>query len=125
LSSFAGATATLEDLTVTIKGGITNPRIQDTTDADLGVEGDWFDYYGTIPADASLIVNCANWTVAGTGGDSIGGFNPSIGAIRMKGGRFLTVEAPRPGRLSTVSMTGVNVSSTASVSFTGHKFYQA
>lgn len=130
LTAFQGATAPLEDLTVTIQGGCTNPYVQDTTNADLTAvnstvtpSGDWFTYYGTIPADAALVVNCANWTIAGTGGDSVGGFNPLIGALTHSGGRFLTVSAPRPGRNSTVGFSAVNVSASCNVTVTGRKFF--
>ncbi len=123
LSEFVGATAPLEDLQVVITGGVENPLVQDTTDDDLGVDGDWFSYYGTIPVDGALVVNCSDWTVAGIGGDSVGGFDPSVGQLSHKGGRFLTVEHPRPGRVSQVTMTAVNVTPECNLQLSGHKFF--
>lgn len=60
-STFRGGSAPMEDLVYELVGPWSNPKITFS-------DGTFFRYDEVIPADRSLIVNCGEWDLEGTGG---------------------------------------------------------
>lgn len=88
-SSWAGATEIMDELTITITGPITNPRLEAYRESNpLGVPV-WVQYNGTVAAGNTLILNTATASLSGTG------FTPTLANLVWSGyPRFLYL-APR------------------------------
>ena len=88
-SSWAGATEIMDELTITITGPITNPRLEAYRESNpLGVPV-WVQYNGTVSAGNTLILNTATASLSGTG------FTPTLANLVWSGyPRFLYL-APR------------------------------
>jgi hypothetical protein len=115
LTSFAGVTAPMDDLTFTITGPITNPEIHAYENSAALEVPIWFKYTGVIAASTSLIVNCNNWTVTGTG------FTPTYNLLTHTGSsRFMSV-LPAPSAGSPQIRLEGSAGSPASVAVSGYK----
>jgi hypothetical protein len=115
LWGFSDSTAPMEHLTFRIDGPIQNPRVGDRTD---GVEGEWFQYMGTIPQGQALIVNSSTWAVTGSGG-----FVPNLAALNYSGRRFLPVVAAPPGAIPKVRITGTGTNNATRLTVTGREAF--
>lgn len=62
LPEFAGATAPMDDLSITFNGPIGTPKLTDAR------TGRWVRYDATIPAGQGVRIDCATWAVTGVGG---------------------------------------------------------
>ena len=100
LTALAESTAPNETGVFTIYGPITNPRIVETTG---GVDGDWFQYNGTVPNNQALIVNSGTWALAG-----LGGFVPNQSLAYSSNDRFMPIHPGRPGQTPTVQLRGTS-----------------
>lgn len=81
-----GGTAPINDGVFTITGPSTNSQVVDVT------SGAWFKYAGSIGAGQTLIVDCDNFAVSGTGG-----LNPDMTKVQYyrTGGRLMRVTPSR------------------------------
>jgi len=84
VTGFAAATAPCDELTVTLNGPCTNPKIQS--------EDIWVQYNAVIPAGHGIVINCATWILTGTGG-----LVPNYAALGHGGdGRWFVLKAGIP-----------------------------
>ena len=66
LSTFAGATAPMEDMAFTFTGPITNPEVWAYANSQPLPLPIWFRYNGIVPAGQTLSLDCSTWTIGGS-----------------------------------------------------------
>lgn len=117
LTNFAGATAPMEDLLYTIRGPITNPKIEAyRNSAALGLPV-WFQYTGSVADNATVIVNCATWALSGTA-------NPVYGNFAHGGDpRFMVLTPNVPGSAPQVHITGTGGGANTQLTVAGRRKY--
>lgn len=104
-----GTTAPIEDATFTIVGPATNPRVEALYNGASLQVPNWFQYSGTVAAGQTLVVNCATWSLSGTGG-----FTPNFANFSHSGGsRWLTIV---PGPVGLTPSLKVTASATTGAS---------
>lgn len=115
LPNFAGATAPMDDLTITITGPVTNPRVEAYRNgAALGIPV-WFQYTGTIASGQTLIVNCATWALSGTSAPVYSNFT------HVGDARFLSVPPAPSAGTPQVRFTGTSTSAVTAISVVGRR----
>lgn len=106
------ATAVMEDLTATITGPWTNPKI---TFAD----GSWLQYNAAIPAGQGLVINSGTWSLSG-----VGGLVPDLSKLVYSGtsSHFIAVPSGKPGDAILVDFAGsARVSGQTEFTLTGRR----
>lgn len=72
-SDYAGATAPMEDLVVTILGPWSNPRL-------TFEDGSWVQYNEVLTGTQGIVVDSGEWSLAG-----VGGYTPSLSKLQYSG----------------------------------------
>jgi hypothetical protein len=68
VTTFDGTTAPVEDSVITITGPATGCKIEARYGGNALENPSWVQYNGTLTAGQTLIIDCGNWTLTGTGG---------------------------------------------------------
>lgn len=112
--NFSGSTAPMEDLTYTINGPITNPKVYSTEDG-VEIEPELsFQYDGTIADGESLTVNCSTWDLEANGGLAL-----DFTKFKHVGhARYMVLE---PDELPRLRVTGSGLGANSSLSITGYR----
>lgn len=98
LTAFAGATAPMEDLTITFGPGANPSLSQPAT-------GVFFAYDGVIASGRKLVVNTETWALTGTL-DAGGSWTPTVTAARFgPDAKFFYLTPPSNGTAPVVSLT--------------------
>lgn len=92
VSQFFGTTAPIDDMVLTVTGPATNPRVEALYNDVTMVNPTWLLYSGTVPAGQTLVIDVANWSLAGTGG-----LTPDYSLFSHQGGATWLTLVPGPG----------------------------
>jgi hypothetical protein len=112
LTSFAAATAPMDDMQFVITGPVTNPRITDNE------SGSWVQYTGTVPAGDTLTIVNKTMSISGTG------FTPALVNMLHAGDtNWLTLYPSVANGGVNVTFGGSSTSGATSLAFFGHKKY--
>lgn len=106
VSQLAGTTAPIEDAVFTITGPATNPKCEALIAGAPLENPTWFLYSGTVGVGQTLVVDCENWALSGTGG-----FTPNYANFsHMGGARWFTFV---PGLVDAAPGLRITASSTS------------
>lgn len=114
-----GTTGPVEDSVITIVGPATNPRIEALYSGDPLENPSWFQYSGTIGAGKTLIVNCGNWTLTGTGGLTV---DYSL-FTHAGGARWLTIVPAPIGQVPGLRITASSTTGATKVNLSARRKY--
>lgn len=115
LTQFAGATAPMDELTITITGPITNVRVEAYRNGAALSQPVWFQYNGTIASGQTMVVNCKTWTLSGTGGATYANLSHSGDA------RWLSVPPAPAAGTPQIRLTGSGNTAVTAISVVGRR----
>lgn len=115
LTQFAGATAPMDDLTITITGPITNPRVEAYRNSAALTQPVWFQYTGSIGSGLTMVVNCATWALSGTAGATYANLSHSGDA------RWISVPPAPAAGTPQIRLTGSGNNATTAISVVGRR----
>jgi hypothetical protein len=115
LTNFAGATAPMDELTITITGPITNPKVEVYRNGAALDQPVSFQYNGSIGSGNTMIVNCKTWTLSGSAGATYANFSHAGDA------RWLSVSPAPAAGTPQVRLTGSGNTATTAISFVGRR----
>lgn len=110
-SILAGATAPMEDLTVTLEGPWTNPRL--TFD-----DGSWLQYNDAFTAGQGIEINAGTWTLTG-----VGDFDPVLSSLQYSGASSHWIAIPPTDSTNgpRVTFGGTDRTAESTVTITGRR----
>lgn len=117
LTNFAGATAPMDDLTYTITGPITNPKVEALRGGAALTSPVYFQYNGTVPSTQTLIVNCKTWALSGTMASSYANLSHTGDA------RWMVAEPAAAAGTPQVSLSGSGNTAATALSVVGRRKY--
>lgn len=117
LTNFAGATAPMDELSYRFVGPITNPKVEAYRNSIPLGQPIWFQYGAVVPGGQSLIVDCAAWTLSGTGG-----LTPNMAALTHAGAsRWMVVQPGVQLAAPQVRLTGSSTTGATQLVITGRR----
>jgi len=115
LTQFAGATAPMDDLIITITGPITNPRVEAYRNGLPLSQPVVFQYTGAIASGQTLILNCGTWQMSGTAGATFANLSHSGDA------RWLSIPAAPGAGTPQIRLSGSGNSAVTAISVVGRR----
>lgn len=117
LTQFAGATAPMDDLTITLTGPITNPKVEAYRNSAGLTIPVYFQYNGTLASGQTMIVNCATWSLSGTAGATYANF------VHAGDPRWFSLSPAPVAGTPQIRLSGTGGSAVTAISVTGRRKY--